>query len=337
MRKQKGITLIALVITIIVLLILAAVSITALTDEDKGVVTKAKQAAQKTEEAADEEDSDIEGIYDYFEEETKLTLANQIDESNYGDYVNYSKDLGLTLVLNGETSAPKTDWKIFYKNGDRVYLIAADYVPNTSSLLNASSAGMTKNGNYSLYWSGAPTALSATERQDSLFGITNSSYALNASNANSKCVSNLLDTEDWKNFVDGEVADYAIGGPTIEMYVNSWKEKGYGTITTTSESAWTGYKINGESYINMSNDKGYSDSLYYPHKTNEGIGSENCVGYWLASPSALDASSIIRVNYDGIIGYRFFDYKLASVRPVVCLKAGISATQDSNGVWQLGE
>ncbi len=69
MKKQKGITLIALVITIIVLLILAAVSITALTDEDKGVVTKAKQAASKTETAADEEDADIKEIIDYADSE----------------------------------------------------------------------------------------------------------------------------------------------------------------------------------------------------------------------------------------------------------------------------
>ena len=68
MRNQKGITLIALVVTIIVLLILAAVSITALTDEDKGVVTKAKQSAQKTEDAAEQEDSDIKGILDYADE-----------------------------------------------------------------------------------------------------------------------------------------------------------------------------------------------------------------------------------------------------------------------------
>ena len=69
MRREKGITLIALVITIVVLLILAAVSITALTDEDKGVVTKAKQAAKETEKAAEQEDNDIEEIIDYAESE----------------------------------------------------------------------------------------------------------------------------------------------------------------------------------------------------------------------------------------------------------------------------
>ena len=51
------------------LLILAAVSITALTDEDKGVVTKAKQAASKTEDASEQEDEDIKEIIDYADSE----------------------------------------------------------------------------------------------------------------------------------------------------------------------------------------------------------------------------------------------------------------------------
>ncbi len=50
-RKNKGITLIALVITIIVLLILAAVSISTLTG-DNGILTKASNAKRDTEEAA---------------------------------------------------------------------------------------------------------------------------------------------------------------------------------------------------------------------------------------------------------------------------------------------
>ena len=47
MKNQKGITLIALVITIIVLLILAAVSIAMLTGEN-GILTKANTSREKT-------------------------------------------------------------------------------------------------------------------------------------------------------------------------------------------------------------------------------------------------------------------------------------------------
>ncbi len=54
-KKNKGITLIALVITIIVLLILAAVSIATLTGEN-GILTKATEALEKTDEAAAKEE-----------------------------------------------------------------------------------------------------------------------------------------------------------------------------------------------------------------------------------------------------------------------------------------
>lgn len=50
MRNQKGITLIALVITIIVLLILAGVSIAMLTGEN-GLLTRANEASTATEKA----------------------------------------------------------------------------------------------------------------------------------------------------------------------------------------------------------------------------------------------------------------------------------------------
>ncbi len=54
LKKKAGITLIALVLTIIVLLILAGVSIATLTGEN-GILTRASKAEEKTEEATEEE------------------------------------------------------------------------------------------------------------------------------------------------------------------------------------------------------------------------------------------------------------------------------------------
>ncbi len=61
LKKEKGITLIALVITIIVLLILAGVSIATLTG-DNGILTKASEAKEETEAASRKEQDDIEEI-----------------------------------------------------------------------------------------------------------------------------------------------------------------------------------------------------------------------------------------------------------------------------------
>ena len=60
-RKNKGITLVALVITIIVLLILAGVSLSMVFNQN-GLIAKAQQAANETEKAKNNETSDIDKL-----------------------------------------------------------------------------------------------------------------------------------------------------------------------------------------------------------------------------------------------------------------------------------
>ena len=67
-NKQKGITLVALVITIIILLILAGISISSLTNQ--GLFTKAQQAKQESENAQREEN---EILTDYLEQMEAIT------------------------------------------------------------------------------------------------------------------------------------------------------------------------------------------------------------------------------------------------------------------------
>lgn len=78
MKKQNGITLIALVITIIVLLILAGVSISAVIGEN-GIATKAKETAERTEEAKKEEEEFLNEVEDYLND-------NIPDVNEYGFY-----------------------------------------------------------------------------------------------------------------------------------------------------------------------------------------------------------------------------------------------------------
>ena len=63
-RKQRGITLIALVITIIVLLILAGVTIATLTG-DNGIITRANEAKEATAQAEQDELARLQSIEDY--------------------------------------------------------------------------------------------------------------------------------------------------------------------------------------------------------------------------------------------------------------------------------
>ena len=79
-RKEKGITLIALVITIIVLLILAGVSIAMLTGEN-GILTQAQRAKTETENAQEEEENRLNQYEDYINKATGVLTGGEWDET----------------------------------------------------------------------------------------------------------------------------------------------------------------------------------------------------------------------------------------------------------------
>ena len=101
-RKNKGITLVALVITIIILLILAGVSIQAITNT--GLFENAKKAQEQSEISEDMETIKLENSSYTIEQTTsteKKTFLEYLDEKGYiVNYENESKTIG-TVTLNG--------------------------------------------------------------------------------------------------------------------------------------------------------------------------------------------------------------------------------------------
>ena len=89
LKNTKGITLVALVITIVILLILAGISISALTNT--GIFQKAKDAKQKSENAALDQNTKLDEyeneIDKYIPKENSLAKAVKV-----GDYVAYKPD-----------------------------------------------------------------------------------------------------------------------------------------------------------------------------------------------------------------------------------------------------
>ncbi len=77
-KEFKGITLIALVITIIVLLILAGVTIAALSG-DNGILTRAKEAKEKTEQAQKEEENTLTNMENMLNNATNFSNINMKD------------------------------------------------------------------------------------------------------------------------------------------------------------------------------------------------------------------------------------------------------------------
>ena len=94
MKKQSGITLVTLVITIIILLILASITISSLTNT--GLFEKSKEAGDKTQNAAENQAKTLNEYEDelnkYISGTTGENLEKLADKVKVGDYVKYIPD-----------------------------------------------------------------------------------------------------------------------------------------------------------------------------------------------------------------------------------------------------
>ena len=114
MKNQRGITLIALVITIIVLLILAGVSIAMLTG-DNGILSNATRSVAETNIAEDREAAtlDLSVAYsDYME-------AKYVDNADYTDFVAF-------LKADPDSDGPLTSNVEVYLDDDAHYSVVTN-------------------------------------------------------------------------------------------------------------------------------------------------------------------------------------------------------------------
>ena len=120
-QNNKGITLIALVVTIVVLLILAGITITALFG-DNGLITRAKLADQKTQEGAANDISAIEDLDEQVDVmingpttmEDLMTKASEYNKTVYDKYGNKIRvPAGFKILAHGTRK-----WKSY----SRIYL-----------------------------------------------------------------------------------------------------------------------------------------------------------------------------------------------------------------------
>ena len=87
---------------------------------------------------------------------------------------------------------------------------------------------MTTSG-YCAYWAENSVPIFQTVNDEVLTRFKATEYNINEHSgvSNSKYVSTLLNANNWANYLDEEIngkrkAEYAIGGPTIEMWMDSW-------------------------------------------------------------------------------------------------------------------
>ena len=105
-KNQKGITLIALVITIIVLLILAGVSIAMLTGPN-GLLTRAEEAGDATEkaEAVEKVNTALQAVYAEILAYNRLPVDTTVESENDGVDVNVATSLTTSPVVTIKSTA----------------------------------------------------------------------------------------------------------------------------------------------------------------------------------------------------------------------------------------
>lgn len=391
-KMEKGITLIALVVTIMVLLILAVIAVNSITNDK--VVDKTKNATSEYNIAQEknklqgeilnwqlEEEVSMKTLKEYLsgiyrEENVKSNSNGSIDVVvSSGNKYTVTED-GDVLLSGGETNstfakitamnygdpisyndkAGVNSWKVFYKDDNYLYIITSDYLENTKL---PTGIDMSTSGTHGVYFnSSSSTSTTITEAVANKYKLSwFAEYGTNP-RQNVKATSTLLNVDAWTaSFGNSEKGIEAIGGPTLEMWVESWNEKGklLGTddyIELKTDYNMIGYLIGpstvedldgfgsgsnyGYVYQFDTNCAGYADPLYFPYTVEK----NDCVEYWIASPGAAangllstggpDSSFVVTLHYIGSLTGAGMSNTNVACRPLVAVPANLITT-DSSG------
>lgn len=162
-QKNQGITLVALVVTIIVLLILAGVSLSLVAGSD-GILNKAVKAVDKNEIAM-------------IQEKVELKVAEEVENFYEAKYVNYSIDNSYVALdyLRGKDTTEDTTARRTIKEGNAEYTI--DYIPKTEN--GATTYQISVNyTNGSTKWHGNPSDAN-TKKVNELVGTISENGVIN--------------------------------------------------------------------------------------------------------------------------------------------------------------
>ncbi len=234
MRKQKGITLVALVVTIVVLLILAAVSIN-IAFGNNGIFTQAQKAAGDTAAAVDYEANELGKLMENFvknsigDTQTPTEEYYLVDQVEVGDYVaydagtwsstveeptsnatfgSYTSGTNKGISVNSHTlgfKASTDGWRVFSKSGSGV-----------TGVVTLISAGTPARGYYNSFEAERDAMITALNNFANT-NFVNSTYATSARNATREDINPLdwtsgglrnINSWYWLASADGDYGSY---------------------------------------------------------------------------------------------------------------------------------
>ena len=258
-----------------------------------------------------------------YDEFFPIESVGDITVANYGQYVNLNTSiLDLNNVTLEDSTHPASDWRVFSKDSNGgVWLILADYMPNSS--FDVSTVGLEKgDGDYATHG-----VYSNTDRATFLSGLAHNNWSnlitgSSVAGTTGVQVKGAVDVNTWKDSWNANYTSdtlYTRLIETADIDNSNFYAEGYGIGESEPVTS---------TWVDLSGKTGYSNTLYYPHKS----ASNYCYGYWLASPSALDTGLVMYVGYYGDVGDTSYDSGSFGVRPAVYLPSNIQL-DTSGAVW----
>lgn len=299
-KDVQGITLIALVVTVIVLLSLAGIALN-LTIGQNGIFSRAEIAANTWRNAETNEQLAMNMIANWINGVTTTTSTFDANTLTIGDAINFDKYGWKVSNYNVQTDDMKTNvWRLFYQDDNYTYLITDECL------------GIYKPSDYytGAYNNGADVSKIGQKLNPMLLKNENFFISSNMSE-NLLATAWLTDTNKWAKFANSD-AVFAIGSPTIELFVKSFnatasKNKANQIILGVGTSGYTESENQLETSYNM------------------GIYNEETSSFWLSSPENdfdFDITKNCRLMYVSMYGY-FSSYYANrdkyAVRPIVCI------------------
>ena len=252
-----------------------------------------------------------------------------------------SKIYGANVTGYTLPSGTTTDvgWKIFYADNSNIYLIADNYVERANLPYSTNGTTATRNkpndGWYAraAYFTSISNDYAGSSRiTDSKLKALNNDYfnikGFTSTNYNMQVVAYMMDTTAWNSKFKGDKAEYAIGGPTIELLFKSYNEK-YKVAYEPQAISAIGYEIRKTSSdnwnFNIDNMLTKNDPLYVINKQSDAH------GYWLSSPSAAYGIAIyVNFNGDVSVGSAGSDYNSYGFRTIVWLNSDVKLQKISD-------
>ena len=293
-------------------------------------------------------------IYDGEIKEATLTVGEMTEEQKkelIGKYVTNYEPASNNAIVTEEGIPGK--WMIFNIDDENIYLIASDYITEVP-------AGKSGTNKPSIGSDSYPRGVDFTNVLNDYAGgsadVTEIGKELNydyfrnhdeytSTDNNMKAVAYMLDTNAWSGFKEEEVAEYAIGGPTIELFFEAYNkahpDDDYpnGKYKARAKSA-TGYEIStdggeegGNTWSNAITSR--ADYLDDSDPTFVINSEDNAYGMWLASPFAYDTNTVAVESYNGYVGSNYYSTTHSGFRPLVCLESRIELKKTGENIYEI--